>query len=92
MDVTVPPGLRVAIYVLNVLGAPVVVYLRAKHVIGDLELTLWGAEVSAMALLAGFHVPASMSRDQRGQADAFALLQVLTFVGVVLLLFGVRFR
>ena len=55
----ISPAVRVAIYVLNLLGAPVVVYLRARNIIGDLELTLWGAEVSAMSLLAGVHVPAA---------------------------------
>lgn len=57
MKIKFPPSLRVAIYVLNVLGAPLVAYLRAKDVIGDLEITLWSAEVAAAMLLAGFHVP-----------------------------------
>lgn len=57
MSFNISPTFRVGIYVLNLLGAPVVVYLRARGVIGDLELTLWGAEVSAMSLLAGVHVP-----------------------------------
>lgn len=66
MKITIPPALRVGVYVLNLLGAPVVVYLRARGVIGDLELTLWGAEVSAMSLLAGLHVP---SATDSGPAD-----------------------
>ena len=52
----VPGWLRFLIYALNVLGSPVIAYLRAKHVIGDLELTLWSGEVAAAFLLAGLNV------------------------------------
>jgi hypothetical protein len=57
VKINVPPAVRVALYILTLLGAPVVVYLRAKGLIGDLELALWGAEVSAVSALAAFHVP-----------------------------------
>jgi hypothetical protein len=57
VKINVPPAVRVALYILTLLGAPVVVYLRAKGLIGDLELALWGAEVSAASALAAFHVP-----------------------------------
>ena len=63
MSFNISPTFRVGIYVLNLLGAPVVVYLRARGVVGDLELTLWGAEVSAMSLLAGVHVPSDPPQD-----------------------------
>jgi len=53
-----PRWARAAIYVLNVLGTPVVIYARAKDWIGDLELTLWGAEVAAGFTLAGLSLPA----------------------------------
>jgi hypothetical protein len=59
MTIKIPPAVRVALYVLTLLGAPVVVYLRARGIIGDLELTLWGAEVTAVSALAAFHVPSS---------------------------------
>lgn len=59
MTINLPPAVRVALYILTVLGAPVVVYLRAKDLIGDVELALWGAEVSAVSLLAAFNVPDS---------------------------------
>ena len=58
MKITLPHRLRLALYVLNVLGTPVVVYARAKGWIGDLELTLWGAEVAAAFALAGLNVTA----------------------------------
>ena len=57
--VTISPSVRVALYVLTLLGAPVVVYLRARGIIGDLELTLWGAEVTAVSALAAFNVPST---------------------------------
>lgn len=57
MKVNLPASVRIALYVLTLLGAPVVVYLRAKDIIGDLELVLWGAEVSAVSALAAFNVP-----------------------------------
>lgn len=44
---------RRIIYVITVIATPVVVYLRAKDYIGDLELALWGAEVSTVTTLAG---------------------------------------
>jgi hypothetical protein len=57
MNVVLNPTVRTVLYILTVLGAPVVVYLRAKDIIGDVELALWGAEVSAVSLLAAFKVP-----------------------------------
>jgi hypothetical protein len=53
------PSVRMALYVLTLLGAPVVVYLRARGIIGDLELALWGAEVTAVSTLAAFNVPST---------------------------------
>lgn len=58
MTVTIPRAFRLALYLLNVLGTPVVVYARAKGWIGDLELALWGAEVAAVMALAGLNVSA----------------------------------
>jgi hypothetical protein len=59
MKITVPSRIRVAIYVLNVLGTPVVAYLLARAIIGPLEMTLWAAEVAAAFLLAGLNTPAA---------------------------------
>lgn len=44
---------RRSIYAATAVLAPVVVYARAKGWIGDLELALWGAEVTAVSSLAG---------------------------------------
>lgn len=48
--------LRITIYVLNVLGTPFVAYALAKSWIGELEVQLWAAEVTAMAAMAGLNV------------------------------------
>ena len=47
---------RVALYIVTALGTPVVAYLLAKGLIGVLEVTLWSAEVTAVAAMAGFNV------------------------------------
>jgi hypothetical protein len=52
MTLDLPVWLRRTLYALTILGAPVAVYLRAKDIIGDLELTFWGAEVAAVNTLA----------------------------------------
>jgi len=68
VKINIPFRYRVAIYLANVLGTPVVVYLRAKGIIGDLELTLWGAEIAAAFVVAGLN--AGTSPD--GQLEALA--------------------
>ena len=50
---------RAILYVATLVGTPVVVYLQAKGVIGDLELTLWGAEVTAVSAMAALNTPTS---------------------------------
>lgn len=57
VSVPLPPRLRVALYLLTMFGTPVVVYLRARGVIGDTELTLWSAEVAVASAVAAFNVP-----------------------------------
>lgn len=52
---TIPYKARTAIYIATGLLTPVVIYLLAKEVIGTLEMTLWGAEVTFVLGLAGFN-------------------------------------
>lgn len=59
MTLNLPRRTRVAIYLANVIGAPIVAYAFAKGWIGELEVTLYGSEVSAAFLLAGLNVPTS---------------------------------
>lgn len=56
MTLTIPYKVRAALYVLNAVGSPVMAYLLAKGVIGNLEVTLWAAEMTAVFALAGLNV------------------------------------
>ncbi|MBA2952099.1 hypothetical protein GON03_18970 [Nocardioides sp. MAH-18] len=55
MNLNPPRRVRAAIYIANVVGAPLVAYCFAKGWIGQLEVTLWSGEVSAAFLLAGLN-------------------------------------
>jgi len=55
MKLNLPPKARASLYVATVVLTPVVVYLKARNYIGDLELTLWSAEVMAIGALAAFN-------------------------------------
>lgn len=59
MRVNLPDRVRVALYVLTALGTPVVAYLFAKHYIGELEVTLWSAEVAVVTAMAALNVSVS---------------------------------
>lgn len=50
------PKLRKALYVITALGTPLVAYLLAKGIIGDLEVALWSGEVAVVSALAAFNV------------------------------------
>lgn len=56
MKLNVPPKVRAALYVLTALGTPLIAYLFAKGFIGELEVTLWAAEVTAVNALAALNV------------------------------------
>lgn len=55
MNLNPPRRVRAALYVLTAVGTPVVVYLQAKGLIGDLELILWSAEVTVVNGLAALN-------------------------------------
>jgi hypothetical protein len=55
MTLNVPYKIRAALYVFTAVGTPVVTYLLARQIIGDLEMALWGAEVTVVAALAAFN-------------------------------------
>lgn len=52
MKLNLPYKVRAAIYIFTALGSPVVMYLFATHIIGQLEVTLWAAEVSVANTIA----------------------------------------
>lgn len=55
-ELNVPSKVRAALYVLLMLGAPVVAYLQTEGHIGTSEVALWTALTSAIALLARLNV------------------------------------
>lgn len=59
MSLNPPSKVRAAIYVATAVMTPVVMYLQAKGIIGALEVSLWGAEVTVMSVMAGFNVTPS---------------------------------
>ena len=62
MTINPPRRVRVLLYLLTVIGTPLVAYLNAKGVIGDLEVILWSAEVAVVGGLAALNVDAPSHR------------------------------
>lgn len=56
MDLNFSPRVRTVLYIFTAIGSPVAAYLLAKGVIGQLEMALWAAEVTATTALAAFNV------------------------------------
>ena len=54
MNIPIPAKVRQALYIITAVGTPVVTYLLAKDIIGELEMALWSAEVLVVAGLAAF--------------------------------------
>lgn len=55
MKLNFPPQVRAGLYVLTALGTPVVAYLFAKNFIGEIEVTLWAAEVAVVNAMAALN-------------------------------------
>lgn len=72
MTINPPRRVRALIYVANVLGAPFVAYAFAKGWVGELEVSLFSAEVSAAFLLAGLNTgtPPTVQADREALAAA----------------------
>lgn len=56
MRFNIPPKVRAGLYVATAIGTPIVTYLFAKDVIGELEVVLWGAEVTVVNAMAALNV------------------------------------
>lgn len=56
MNLNLPNKVRAALYVLTALGTPIVAYLFAKGFIGEIEVALWAAEVTAVNAMAALNV------------------------------------
>lgn len=55
MKLEIPYKVRAAIYIFTAVGTPVVTYLAARDFIGDLEVALWGAEVTVVTTMAALN-------------------------------------
>ena len=55
MTLNVPYKIRAILYLITALGTPIVTYLLAKNIIGDLEMALWGAEVTVVSAIAALN-------------------------------------
>lgn len=60
-----PANVRTILYVIIMLGGPIVAYLQIKHpdIIGTAEIALWTALVSAVTLMAGLNVSTAPTDD-----------------------------
>jgi hypothetical protein len=56
MNINLPSKVRAALYILVVLGSPVVGYLSVTEVLGTAEVALWSALTTAIAGLAALNV------------------------------------
>lgn len=45
MTINIPPKVRQTLYIITAVGTPIVTYLLAKGIIGEVEMVLWSAEV-----------------------------------------------
>lgn len=56
MTLNPPSKVRAALYIITIVGTPLVAYLSARHIIGDLEVALWSAEVAVVNAMAALNV------------------------------------
>lgn len=56
MSLNPPYKVRAVLYILTALGTPLVAYLSAKGLIGNLEVALWSAEVTVVNIMASLNV------------------------------------
>ena len=63
MTINVPYRIRAALYILTSIGTPVIAYLFAKDILGELEVALWSAEVTVVSALAAFNTVPTRGED-----------------------------
>ena len=56
MRINLPSNVRAAIYVFTAVGSPVMGYLLARGIIGELEMALWTAEIAAVTAMAALNI------------------------------------
>ena len=55
MTFNLPARVRAILYIVTALGTPIIAYLFAKDIIGELEVTLWSAEVTVVSVMAALN-------------------------------------
>lgn len=63
MSINLPSQVRAALYVITALGSPIVAYLAAKEIIGDVEVSFWSALTTAVAALAAYNLAPDTAQD-----------------------------
>ena len=63
MTVNVPYKIRAGLYILTAIGTPIIAYLFAKDILGELEVALWSAEVTVVSALAAFNTVPTRGED-----------------------------
>lgn len=58
MNINPPSNIRKLLYIITMAGSPIMAYLQISGYIGVNEMALWLAEVTVVAGMAGFNVPA----------------------------------
>lgn len=71
MEFNPPYYVRAILYIITALGTPIVAYLFAKHHIGELEVTLWSAEVAVVNAMAALNVTAKKKDPPVGQRSSY---------------------
>ncbi len=56
MQFNPPYKVRAVLYILTAMGTPLVAYLFARHILGELEVALWSAEVAVVNVMAALNV------------------------------------
>lgn len=57
MEVNIPAHVRGWLYILVIIGGPVVAYLMAIGIFREAEFALWAGVTSAIGLIARFNTP-----------------------------------
>lgn len=56
MKLKIPRRVRGALYIITMIGTPLVAYLATKGIIGDIEVAFWSAEVTIVSAIAGLNL------------------------------------
>lgn len=55
MKLNLPPKVRATLYVLTVIGTPIIAFLNVEGYINEAVVNLWFAETTVIAMLAAFN-------------------------------------